>query len=152
MIYSQTQTHKHTHTFEGDPVALPLAPCCQLHLLVLLVHQEVLDGECASLAHRALGGTEERRVRLVDGAERAAAPLIAPRRAGLLQGIARLPRANVQLMAEVLVDAQEGVPPASAAASTAAATASSSSTATAAPAVAAGKHRAAGRRVDGERG
>lgn len=130
----------HPHTFEGDPVALPLAPCRQLHLLVLLVHQEVLDGERTSLAHRALSGAEKSCVGLVDGAERAAASLVAPRRAGFFQRISCLPRANVQLLTVVLIDAEEGVPPASVATPT-----SSSASTTAAPTIAAGKHGAAGR-------
>lgn len=90
-------------TFQRHPVVLPLPPGGRLHLLVLLVHQEVLDGQGARLAHRALSRGEQD-VRLARGAQGAAALLVAVRRARLLQALA-VGGAHLQLPAEVLVHA-----------------------------------------------
>lgn len=82
---------------------LPLPARGRLHLLVLLVHQEVFDGQGAGLAHGALRGAQQD-VGLPGGAEGAAALLVAQGRARLLQVLA-VGRAHLQLAAEVLVDA-----------------------------------------------
>lgn len=65
------------------------------------MHQEVLDGQGAGLAHRALCGGQQD-VRLARRAQGAAALLIAVRRAGLLQALA-VGGAHLQLPPEVLV-------------------------------------------------
>lgn len=105
-------------TFQGHPVVLPLPPGGRLHLLVLLVHQEVLDGERPGLAHRALRGREQD-VRLARGAQGAAALLVAVRRARLLQALA-VGGAHLQLPPEILVHPLAGRIPRGAAAAVAA--------------------------------
>lgn len=72
---------------------LPLALGRRLHLLVFLVHQEVLDGQSAGLPHGALGAASHG-VRRVGAAERAAAALVAHGRAGLLRALLTSPRLN----------------------------------------------------------
>lgn len=80
---------------------LPLPPGSRLHLLILLMYQEVLDCQRASLAHGALRGCQQD-VRLARGAEGAAALLIAVCRAGLLQALA-VGGAQLQFSPEVLI-------------------------------------------------
>lgn len=88
-------------TFQGHPVVLPLPAGSRLHLLILLVYQEVLDCQRASLAHGALRGRQQD-VRLAWGAEGTATLFIAVRRAGLLQALA-VGGAHLQFPPEVLV-------------------------------------------------
>lgn len=97
---------------------LPLPPGGRLHLLVLLVHEEVLDGQRPGLAHGALRGGEQD-VRLARGAQGAAALLVAVRRAGLLQALA-VGGAQLQLPAKILVHPLAGRIPGGAAAAVAA--------------------------------
>lgn len=105
-------------TFQGHPVMLPLPPGGRLHLLILLVYQEVLDGQRASLAHGALRGRQQD-VRLARGAEGAAALLVAVRGARLLQALA-VRGAHLQFPPEVLVHPlARGIPRGTAAAVTA---------------------------------
>lgn len=97
---------------------LPLPPGGRLHLLVLLVHQEVLDGQRPGLAHRALR-CREQDVGLAGGAQGAAALLVAVRRARLLQALA-VGGAHLQLPTEILVHPLAGRIPGGAAAAVAA--------------------------------
>ena len=120
-------------TFQGNPVTLPLAPCGRLHFLVLLVHEEVLDGDPAGLPHHPLGDAEQR-VGLVGGAH--GALLVTEGGACLLQAL-RLAGAPLQLLAKVLVHALHAL---------------AGPAAAAAAAVAAGEHAPAVGRAHGEGG
>ena len=97
---------------------LPLPPRGGLHFLALLVHQEVLDGQGAGLAHRALRGREQA-AGLARGAQRAAAPLVAVCGARLLKALA-VRGAHLQLPAEILIHPLAGRVPGRAAAAVAA--------------------------------
>lgn len=104
-------------TFQGHPVVLPFPPGGRLHLLVLLVHQEVLDRQGTGLAHRALCGREQD-VRLARGAQGAAALLVTMRGAGLLQALTV--GAHLQLPSEILIHPLAGRIPGGTAATVAA--------------------------------
>ena len=70
-------------TFQRDPVVLPLASRGGLHLLVLLMDQEVLDSQRSRLPDRAVGAAN-RKIRRVGGTQSAAASLVTHGRARLL--------------------------------------------------------------------
>ena len=82
------------------------------------MHQEVLDGQGAGLAHCALGGREQD-VGLARGAQGAAALLVAVRGARLLQALA-VRGAHLQLPAKILIHPLAGRVPGGAAAAVAA--------------------------------